>query len=80
MIACNAVLANRYRVVRPLGGGAMKQVYLAHDLRLNSRFCTLAEMIDSFANPDAQGRAQAAFQREFNPAVGRHTLRDKFRI
>ena len=43
----------------------MKLVYLcAEDLRLAARSCALAEMVDSFTNPDAQTQAVAAFQRE----------------
>ena len=51
-------------MVKTLGGGGMKLVYLAEDLRLAARSCALAEMVDSFTNPDAQTQAVAAFQRE----------------
>ncbi len=34
MIAPNTIVGGRYRVVRSLGGGGMKLVYLAEDLRL----------------------------------------------
>ena len=37
MIAPNTIVGGRYRVMRPLGGGGMKLVYLAEDLRLASR-------------------------------------------
>jgi len=70
VIAAITTLANRYRVVRPLGGGAMKQVYLAQDTRLADRPCALAEMIDSFANPDAQRQAIVAFTREADILAG----------
>jgi Protein kinase domain len=70
MIAPNQLVGNRYRIVRPLGGGAMKQVYLAQDTRLANRPCALAEMIDSFANPDAQRQATEAFQREADILAG----------
>src|SRR5271168_317173 len=64
MLAPNTIVGGRYRVVKTLGGGGMKLVYLAQDLRLAARSCALAEMVDSFTNPDAQQQAVAAFQRE----------------
>jgi serine/threonine protein kinase len=64
MIASNTIVGGRYRVTRPLGGGGMKMVYLAEDLRLAARLCALAEMVDSFTSPGKQQDAVAAFQRE----------------
>ncbi len=64
MIAPNTIIGGRYRVVKPLGGGGMKLVYLAEDLRLAARRCALAEVVDNFTNPDAQRQAVEAFQRE----------------
>jgi serine/threonine protein kinase len=64
MIAPNTIVGGRYRVNRPLGGGGMKLVYLAEDLRLAARPCALAEMVDSFTSPETQQQAIAAFQRE----------------
>src|SRR5215469_12461853 len=64
MIAPNTIVGGRYRVVKPLGGGGMKLVYLAEDLRLAARRCALAEVVDNFTNPDAQRQAIDAFQRE----------------
>src|ERR1700732_5356271 len=64
MIASNTIVGGRYRVMRPLGGGGMKLVYLAEDLRLASRECALAEMVDTFTSPETQKQAVAAFQRE----------------
>jgi serine/threonine protein kinase len=51
-------------IVKPLGGGGMKMVYLAEDLRLAARPSALAEMVDSFTSPEMQKQAIAAFQRE----------------
>ncbi len=64
MLNANEIVGGRYKVVKPLGGGGMKLVYLAEDLRLSSRLCALAEMVDSFTSPDMQQQAVAAFQRE----------------
>ncbi len=64
MIAPDTIVGGRYKVVKPLGGGGMKLVYLAEDLRLASRRCALAEMVDSLTNPEMQRQAEAAFQRE----------------
>jgi serine/threonine protein kinase len=64
MIAPNTVVGNRYRVLNPLGGGGMKLVYLAEDLRLAARRCALAEMVDSFTDLQAQQAALVSFQRE----------------
>ncbi len=64
MIEPNTIIGGRYRVVKPLGGGGMKLVYLAEDLRLAARRCALAEVVDNFTNPDAQRQAIEAFQRE----------------
>src|SRR6202050_5482359 len=64
MIAPSTIVGGRYRVVRSLGGGGMKLVYLAEDLRLAGRSCALAEMVDSINSTDLQQQAVAAFQRE----------------
>ena len=64
MIVPNTIVGNRYRVARLLGGGGMKMVYLAEDLRLAERPCALAEMVDAISSPDMQQQAVAGFQRE----------------
>src|ERR1700751_4268885 len=64
MIAPNTIVGGRYRVVKALGGGGMKLVYLAEDLRLAARKCALAEMVDTFTSAAAQKQAISAFQRE----------------
>lgn len=63
MLNPGAVIGERYRVVRELGGGGMKLVYLVEDSHLN-REAALAEMIDSFTRRSDQAAAIAAFQRE----------------
>ncbi len=64
MISPNTIVGNRYKVIKLLGGGGMKLVYLAEDLRLASRRCALAEMVDTFTDPQAQQAALISFQRE----------------
>jgi len=64
MILPNTTIGGRYRVIRKLGGGGMKIAYAVEDLRLASRVCALAEMIDTIADSDAQHAAVTAFQRE----------------
>lgn len=64
MLGVGNRIANRYRVVKYLGGGGMKHVYLAHDQHLAARPCALAEIVDNFPTPDARAQAVAAFQRE----------------
>ncbi len=64
MISPDTIIGGRYRVTKPLGGGGMKLVYLAEDLRLAARPCALAEMVDTFTSPEMQSQAIAAFQRE----------------
>jgi serine/threonine protein kinase len=59
-----SIVGSRYEVVDLLGGGGMKQVWLARDRRLGGRTCALAEMIDSFRTATARLAAEAAFKRE----------------
>jgi serine/threonine protein kinase len=63
MLNPGAVIGERYRVVRELGGGGMKPAYLVEDVHLK-RQAALAEMIDSFTRPSDQAAAIAAFERE----------------
>jgi len=58
------LVGQRYTVVKQIGGGAMKKVYLAEDSRLASRQCAVAEMLDNYSNPEEQQHAAQAFQRE----------------
>jgi serine/threonine protein kinase len=70
MITTGTIVGGRYRVVRRIGGGGMKQVYLAGDTRLADRSCALAEMIDSLADPAERQAAAASFQREADMLAG----------
>jgi serine/threonine protein kinase len=47
MLSPGTDVAGLYEVIRELGGGGMKLVYLVEDRRLK-RKCALAEMIDSY--------------------------------
>jgi formylglycine-generating enzyme required for sulfatase activity/serine/threonine protein kinase len=54
----------RYLVVRHLGGGGMKEVYLAEDTRFSARRCALAILSADFPDAKAQQDAVSYFQRE----------------
>jgi serine/threonine protein kinase/membrane protein implicated in regulation of membrane protease activity len=64
MIVPGTVIANRYRIIRPLGEGGMKAVYLAEDLRFKARRCALAVMVDNFTSDEARRQAVLGFERE----------------
>ena len=69
MITPGTVIADRYRVIQPLGDGGMKAVYLAEDLRFKARRCALAVMIDSFTSDQARRQAVLSFEREADMLV-----------
>jgi serine/threonine protein kinase len=62
--ASTQLIGSRYQIVKKLGGGGQKSVYLAEDLRLNRRQCALAEMVDSFDDAQERQRAIADFEHE----------------
>jgi len=64
VLGSGEIVGGRYTVVKLLGGGGMKRVYLAEDLRLARRRCALAELIDIFSDQDARKQAIRAFERE----------------
>ena len=65
LLPANALLSNRYVILRRVGKGGMGAVYQASDTRLSSKVWAIKEMSDA-ALPDPVERQQAreAFQRE----------------
>ncbi|NBO64086.1 MAG: serine/threonine protein kinase [Acidobacteria bacterium] len=58
------LLANRYRIVRRIGGGGMGSVYLAEDHNLANRSVAVKEMIEMFADESTRQKAIEDFKRE----------------
>lgn len=58
------LLANRYRIVRRIGGGGMGSVYLAEDHNLANRSVAVKEMIEMFADESTRLKAIEDFKRE----------------
>jgi hypothetical protein len=60
-----AMLANRYIVIRPVGQGGGGAVYQAMDTRITNHICAIKEMSDAALTNSAEKRqAVAAFQQE----------------
>jgi serine/threonine protein kinase len=67
MLVANMIVDKRYRVVKPLGAGGMKQVYLVEDTKFDPpRRCALAELVDNFSSPQELQTAGNYFEREAN--------------
>ncbi len=67
MLVANMIVDKHYRVVKPLGAGGMKQVYLVEDTKFNPpRRCALAELVDNFSSPQELQTAETYFEREAN--------------
>lgn len=58
------LLADRYKIVRRIGGGGMGSVYLAEDQNLANRKVAVKEMIEMFADDSARVKAIDDFKRE----------------
>ncbi len=58
------LLADRYKIVRRIGGGGMGSVYLAEDQNLANRKVAVKEMIEMFADDSARTKAIDDFKRE----------------
>lgn len=57
-------MADRYKIVRRIGGGGMGSVYLAEDQNLANRKVAVKEMIEMFADDSARTKAIEDFKRE----------------
>jgi hypothetical protein len=65
MLQPNAVLAERYVIVRKVGGGGMGAVYQATDQRIQGKLWAIKEMSDAaITNPLDKQQAVDAFRRE----------------
>ena len=65
MLQPNAVLAERYVIVRKVGGGGMGTVYQATDQRIQGKLWAIKEMSDTaMTNPVDRQQAVDAFRRE----------------
>jgi serine/threonine protein kinase len=58
------LLADRYKIVRRIGGGGMGSVYMAEDQNLANRKVAVKEMIEMFADDSARTKAIDDFKRE----------------
>jgi serine/threonine protein kinase len=64
MLTPGALLQNRYRILRRIGGGGMGTVYLAEDTRLPGRRCAVKEMCPDQLPLQDRSWAIQAFQQE----------------
>ena len=63
-LAAGTLLADRYKIVRRIGGGGMGSVYQAEDQNLAHRTVAIKEMIEMFADESARAKAIEDFKRE----------------
>src|SRR5271155_4352525 len=64
MLAAGEIKAGRFRIIRLLGEGAMKRVYLAVDQHLSDRPCALAEIPEHITRNTQREMATVDFERE----------------
>ncbi|HZS07273.1 MAG TPA: protein kinase [Blastocatellia bacterium] len=63
-LAAGTILADRYKVIKRIGGGGMGSVYRAEDRNLANRTVAVKEMIEMFADDAAREKAIEDFKRE----------------
>jgi len=65
MTNAEAVLAGRYQIIKPLGGGGFGQTFLAKDLQLpNTPACVVKQLKPQFHNPQELAIAKRLFANE----------------
>ena len=69
-LAPGTLLADRYKILRRIGGGGMGSVYLAEDQNLANRLVAVKEMVEMFADESARGKAIDDFKREAELLAG----------
>src|SRR5919204_2027906 len=62
-LAAGTLLADRYKIIRRIGGGGMGSVYQAEDRNLANRQVAVKEMIEMFADEGARAKAIDDFKR-----------------
>lgn len=63
-LSVGTMLADRYRIIRRVGGGGMGSVYEGTDVNLANRRVAIKEMIEMFADETARIKAIEDFKRE----------------
>jgi len=63
-LAAGTLLADRYKIIKRIGGGGMGSVYMAEDRNLANRTVAVKEMIEMFADEGARVKAIEDFKRE----------------
>ncbi len=63
-LAPGTELAERYKIVKRIGGGGMGSVYMAEDMNLANRPVAVKEMVEMFADESARSKAIEDFKRE----------------
>lgn len=64
------ILADRYKVIKRIGGGGMGSVYRAEDGNLANRTVAVKEMVEMFADDTAREKAIEDFRRESELLAG----------